>query len=79
MRKQDIKQVLFSCESQAPDAAVNPAGLYCDNLDVFEFADKIERAVVPAAVLAERRSCLEFVASLNSFVAEALQAKRGLM
>jgi hypothetical protein len=79
MRKQDIKQVLFSCESQAPTALVHPEGLYCDNLDVIEFANKIEHAVVPPAVLAERHACIEFVASLNSFVAEALRDKRGAL
>jgi hypothetical protein len=79
MTEQDIKQVLFSCKSQEPDAAVDPNGLYCDNLDVLEFAAKLEEKILLAAARKERTECVKFVRSLNHLVADALVDKRGLM
>lgn len=79
MQEQDIKQVLFSCKSQEPDAMITIEGLYCDNLDVIEFANKIEEHVVPPAVRKERAECIKFIRSLNHLVADALEAKRGKM
>jgi hypothetical protein len=75
MNEQDIKQILFTCKSQQPDAEVDPAGLYCDNLDVIEFGKKIALS----AARAERAECLKFVKSLNHIVAGALAEKRGAM
>jgi nitric oxide synthase oxygenase domain/subunit len=68
MNETDIKQVLFDCKSQQPDAEVDPKGLYCDNLDVIEFGRKI--------ALKERAECIKFVNSLNYLVAQALDEKR---
>ena len=68
MNEADIKQVLFTCKSQDPDAEVDPKGLYCDNLDVIEFGRKI--------ALKEREECIKFVKSLNHLVAKALHDKR---
>lgn len=68
MNDDDIKQALFTCKSQDPDAEVDPKGLYCDNLDVIEFGRKI--------ALKERAECIKFVKSLNYMVAEALHEKR---
>ena len=79
MNEQDIKQVLFSCKSQQPDAEVDPKGLYCDNLDVVEFTGKLEEQILMAAARKERRECIKFVRSLNHLVADALEEKRGAM
>jgi len=73
MNEQDIKQILFTCKSQEPDAEVDPKGVYCDNLDVIEFGQKIALA----AARKERAECLRFVKSLNYIVAGALAEKRG--
>ena len=75
MNEQDIKQILFTCKSQQPDAEVDPEGLYCDNLDVIEFGEKIALD----AARKERAECIKFVKSLNHLVAEALAVKRGAM
>jgi hypothetical protein len=72
MNEADIKQVLFTCKSQEPDAEVDPKGLYCDNLDVIEFGQKIALA----AARKERAECIKFVKSLNYTVADALNEKR---
>ncbi len=79
MNEQDIKQVLFNCKSQEPDAKVDPDGLYCDNLDVIEFTHKLEEKILLAAARRERAECIKFVRSLNHLVADALAEKRGLM
>lgn len=75
MNEQDIKQILFTCKSQQPDAEIDPEGLYCDNLDVIEFGKKI----AISAARKERAECLKFIKSLNHLVAEALAVKRGAM
>ena len=75
MNEQDIKQILFTCKSQQPDAEVDPKGLYADNLDVIEFGKKIALD----AARKERAECIKFVKSLNHLVAEALAVKRGGM
>ena len=72
MTEQDIKQILFACKSQEPDAVIDPKGLYCDNLDVIEFGNKI---AIDAA-RKERAECIKFVKSLNYTVADALNEKR---
>jgi hypothetical protein len=79
MNEQDIKQVLFSCKSQEPGAEVDPTGLYCDNLDVLEFVQKLEEKIQLAAARKERAECIKFVRSLNHLVADALLDKRGKM
>lgn len=79
MLENDVVQVIFQCKSQGPDAVVDPKGLYCDNLDVLEFVEKIEAQVVPEAARKERAECIKFVRSLNYLVADALEAKRGPM
>ena len=79
MTEQDVKQVLFSCKSQEPGAPVDPKGLYCDNLDVIEFAAKLEEQILLAAARKERRECIKFVRALNHLVADAVEEKRGLM
>jgi hypothetical protein len=75
MNEQDIKQILFTCKSQDPDAEVDPNGVYCDNLDVIEFGNKIALA----AARKERAECIKFVKSLNHLVARSLSDKRGGM
>jgi hypothetical protein len=72
MTEDDIKQVLFTCKSQEPDAEVDPKGVYCDNLDVIEFGEKIAKT----AARKERAECIKFVKSLNYTVADALNEKR---
>ena len=79
MNEQDIKQILFRCKSQEPDAAIDPAGLYADNLDVIEFTNKLEEEILMAAARKERAECIKFVRSLNHLVADALALKRGAM
>lgn len=77
MNEHEIKQVLFTCKSQDPSEPIDPKGLYCDNLDIIEFAEKIAASVKNEAVRKERLECIKFVRSLNHMVAGALEQKRG--
>ena len=79
MTEDQIKQIVMQCRSQAPDAPIDPKGLYCDNLEVLEFARKVEAAVALSYARKERELCIEFVESLNPEVAAKLREKRGNM
>jgi hypothetical protein len=79
MTEDQIKQIVMQCRSQAPDAPIDPKGIYCDNLEVLEFARKVEAAVALSYARKERAQCIEFVESLNSEVAAKLREKRGHM
>ena len=86
MTEQEIKDILWTCKSQHPDAPIDPKGIYCDNLEVLEFARKVEAAVTlmeKAVALKyariERGLCIKFVESLNPEVATKLREKRGDM
>jgi hypothetical protein len=79
MTEDQIKQIVMQCRSQAPDAPIDPKGIYCDNLEVLEFARKIEAAVALKFAREERAQCIKFVKSLNNEVARALSEKRGHM
>lgn len=79
MTEHEVKQILFACKSQDPSTPVDPNGLYCDNLDVIEFSQKLEEAILLAAARKERLECVKFVRSLNHHVASALEEKRGGM
>ncbi len=76
LTEQDIKDVLWVCKSQDPSQPVDPKGLYCDNLDVIEFAAKIEEKLALKYARLERAECIKFVKSLNAEVARALSDKR---
>jgi len=79
MTEDQVKQIVMQCRSQAPDAPIDPKGIYCDNLEVLEFAKKIENAVALKYAREERTQCIKFVESLNSEVAAKLREKRGHM
>jgi len=79
MTEDQIKQIVMQCRSQAPDAPIDPKGIYCDNLEVLEFARKVEAAVALSYARKERELCIEFVESLNPEVAAKLREKRGHM
>ncbi len=82
MTEQELKDILWTCKSQNPDEPIDPKGLYCDNLDIIEFAGKLLDVLALDGLKyarAERAECIKFVRSLNSEVARALSEKRGPM
>jgi hypothetical protein len=79
LTEQDIKDILWACKSQDPSQPIDSKGLYCDNLDIVEFAAKIEEKLALKYARLERAECIKFVKSLNVEVARALNEKRGAM
>ena len=67
----DIKQVFFSCGFKDPE------GLYADEVEVYEFAERLLAHAAPLIAKKEREACVEFVKSLNTLVGEKLEEKRG--
>jgi hypothetical protein len=61
-----IKQVFFYSDEKRPNA------LIADDVDVVQFAQKIEQVVTESVVLEEHRRCVKIVESLNKDVARAL-------
>ena len=64
----EIKSIFLECENEDPD------GMYANDVDVFEYARAVEKAVRED----ERRACVNMVKSLNQEVARALLDYRRL-
>jgi len=64
----EIKSIFLECENTNPDS------MYADDVDIFEYARAIEKAVRED----ERRACVTLVKSLNYEVAKALEDYRRL-
>jgi hypothetical protein len=64
----EIKGIFLECENTNPDS------MYADDVDIFEYARAVERAVRED----ERRACVNMVKSLNHEVAKALLDYRRL-
>jgi hypothetical protein len=62
-----IKAIFLECNNKNPD------GLYADDVDLLEFARKLEVTSTQEAAYAERLECIKFVRSLNVEVAKALE------
>jgi hypothetical protein len=62
-----IKAIFLECNNKNPD------GLYADDVDLLEFARKVEVTSTQEATYAERLECIKFVRSLNIEVAKALE------
>ena len=62
-----IKELFLECNNKNPD------GLYADDVDLLEFARKVEAASTEEAIYTERKECIKFVRSLNIEVAKALE------
>lgn len=61
-----IKAIFLECENKNPD------GMYANDVDIMEFARKLEKYASNDAKWLERDTCITFVRSLNSEVAQAL-------
>jgi hypothetical protein len=74
LNKEDIQQAFFACEFKDPN------GVYIDNrvdVDLLELADQLVMRASYAIAKTERNLCIEFVRTLNTEVAKALEEKRG--
>ena len=71
LSNEEIKQIFFSCEMTDPES------LYADDVDVYEFAKKVEAHIKDEFLQKERKKCVHFVNSLNPTVAKALSEWKG--
>jgi hypothetical protein len=70
--EKDVKGAFVQC-----DFNNHELGLWADDVDLNEFADKIIMTSMQRIAKVERDHCIEFVRSLNTHVADALEARRG--
>jgi len=65
-----IKQIFFYVQNEDPN------GIYANDVDILEYARKIEAYVRIEAAREERLECVKLVKSLNVEVAKALEDYR---
>jgi hypothetical protein len=62
-----VKQVFFQSDEKRPDP------LIADEVDIVQFAEKLELALRPLIAAEEHKRCVTIVAHMNREVASALQ------
>lgn len=65
-----VKQVFFYSDEKRPDP------LIADEVDILQFAEKIEAVLRPLIAADEHKRCVSIVAHMNREVANALQNQR---
>lgn len=70
LSEEEIKQVFFYCDQHEPNAVV------ADDVDIVQFAHKIEAIVQIEAARREHQRCVEIVSQMNREVAKALNNVR---
>lgn len=70
LSEEEIKQVFFYCDQHEPNAVV------ADDVDIVQFAHKIEAIVQIEAAKREHQRCVEIVSQMNREVAKALNNVR---
>jgi hypothetical protein len=62
-----IKSVFLECDNE------NPNGMYANDVDLLEFAKKLETFLGAESARREQAKCIKFVRSLNVEVSKALE------
>jgi len=70
LSEEEIKQVYFYCDEKLPDA------IYANDLDIIQFAHKIEAYVAPTIAMREHLRCVQIVSEMNPEVGKALSNQR---
>jgi hypothetical protein len=65
-----IKQIYFYCDEKLPD------GIYADEVDIIQFAHKIEQVVAVEYARKEHARCVAIVKDMNAAVGNALENQR---
>jgi hypothetical protein len=65
-----IKQIYFYCDEKLPD------GIYADEVDIIQFAHKIEQVVAVEYARKEHARCVAIVKDMNVAVGNALENQR---
>jgi hypothetical protein len=67
LSNEQITQIFFYCENDDPN------GMFADDVDIFEFAKKLEAFLTEELSRRERAKCVKFVSALNKDVGNALK------
>lgn len=70
LSEEEIKQVYFYCDEKLPDA------IHADEVDIIQFAHKIEEYVTPTIAMREHLRCVQIVSEMNPEVGKALSNQR---
>jgi hypothetical protein len=65
-----VKQVFFYSDEKRPDP------LIADEVDILQFAEKLEAVLRPLIAIEEHKRCVEIVSHMNREVAKSLASKR---
>ena len=65
-----VKQVFFYSDEKRPDP------LIADEVDILQFAEKIEAVLRPLIAAEDHKRCVKIVAHMNREVANALAGQR---
>jgi hypothetical protein len=65
-----VKQVFFYSDEKRPDP------LIADEVDIVQFAEKLEAVLRPLIAAEEHKRCVKIVAHMNREVANALAGQR---
>ena len=65
-----IKQIFFYSDEERPDP------LIADEVDIVQFAEKLEAVLRPMIAAEEHKRCVTIVAHMNREVASALASQR---
>ena len=70
LSEEEIKQVYFYCDEKLPNA------IFANDLDIIQFANKIELYVTPTIAMREHQRCVQIVSEMNPEVGKALSNQR---
>jgi hypothetical protein len=70
LSEEEIKQIYFYCDEKLPDA------IYADELDIIQFANKIEAYLTPTIAMREHQRCVQIVSNMNQEVGKSLNNQR---
>jgi hypothetical protein len=65
-----VKQVFFFSDEKRPDQ------LIADEVDILQFAEKLEAVLRPMIAAEEHKRCVNIVAHMNREVSNGLQSQR---
>lgn len=70
LSEEEIKQVYFYCDEKLPNA------IFANDLDIIQFANKIELYVTPTIAMREHQRCVQIVSEMNPEVGKALSNQK---
>lgn len=70
LSSEEIKQIFFYCDQYEPNAVI------ADEVDIVQFAHKLEAYLQPILAGREHQRCVKIVNDMNPEVARSLESQR---